>query len=393
MLDLLCATTEQLGYHIPTLKALSLTCKGLSDYCQRRIFSTIAANIVIEEGGRERDIFREVNLPTLLAVVKDNPPTISSNRKPERSGSNRHLPQFFQRYLCPLLSKLTKLEALRLHNIPSLTQDVDLSQTISIFQAISSLFISYISIRNLPFAPPASPAHLSRLELLSSPLKRAENAEHHLKPINLEWFGYLNDRLRDPQTSVEGASLKAVRDSKALQFTGLRHLEFGSRFNQDHSEAAEVLQEAVGQLAELIYLFPIYLSSGGEHTSIPTSLIGPGRRTLFEQAIALRSVTFRIGASDINEDMAYRGAEWPRIFTWMIQSLTGPCWKRLDALLVSGTDLPSSLKKVSIRAGLRIYNDALGKERSRLREEWENLAKDIFKETHEKTGIVVEVIF
>ncbi|KAH6911090.1 hypothetical protein BKA70DRAFT_1269431 [Coprinopsis sp. MPI-PUGE-AT-0042] len=412
-LDLLCATAEQLGHDMTSLKALALTCKGLSDYCQRRIFSTIAANIVIGEGTWERGVFGQINLDALLAAVKDN----------RRLGSYvKHLfflfdcdDQFFEpqaRTEC----KLTKLEALRLHTIPSLTQDVDLSQTISIFQAISSLFISYISIRNLPFAPPASPAHLSRLELLSSPLKRAENAEHHLKPINLEWFSYLSDRSVDPQISTECPSLKAVRDSKAVQFSGLRHLKFGSRFNQDHHEAAQVLREAIGHLVDLIYCFPFILSGGGQHTSIPANLLHPERRVLFEQAVALRTVTFQISAEDINEDLAYRGNEWPRIFTWTIQSLTvlsgcprleeirfqildaaGPLfvslsddWRRLNALLVSGTGVPTSLKRVSISIEITDYETSEG-EILRLRKERDDLAKDLFKQTHEKTGIVVNV--
>ncbi|KAH6911089.1 hypothetical protein BKA70DRAFT_1560263 [Coprinopsis sp. MPI-PUGE-AT-0042] len=434
-MDLLCATAEQLVHDTNTLKALALTCKGLSDYCQRRIFSTIAANIVIGEGSWRRGAFGHINLDALLAVINDN----------ERLGSyikhlffsldcnnhiffsphaqivwfNRYLPKFCQTYICPLLRNLTELKILRLHSILRLKRDTDLSQTIDIFQAISSPSLSHISIRNLPLALPKAPTHLLKLELWNSPLRNPENAEHCPDLIHLESFGYLLEDSSNRSIFTESShTLKAIKDGKTLDLTRLRSFQFASHLNQDHYEAAEILAEAAAQLEEFIYVFPTYASGGGEHSSIPMNLLHPERRNLFERAKALRNVTFRISAEDINDDLAYRGSEWPRIFTWAIQSFPvfSGCsqleeirfqildasrslfaslsddWRRLNALLISGTDLPASLIRVSISIAMTRHETQLEEgEISRLRKERGDLAKEFFKETHEKTGIVVNV--
>jgi hypothetical protein len=65
-------------------------------------------------------------------------------------------------------------------------------------------------------------------------------------------------------------------------------------------------------------------------------------------------------------------------------------WKQLNTLLVSGSYFPSSLKRVRIFIRMNSYDGV--EEQRRWWREWDNLSKDIFRETHRKTGIVVKIV-
>jgi hypothetical protein len=279
-LDLLLAIAEQLKHEVAPLKALSLTCKGLSAYCQRRLFRSIDASIVIGMGGLERGAFGPKNPAALFSVIAESSRLASYVKRlylsldcpnsiiflPETQAEwfSHDLPEFMQNYLQPLLSKLSQLEVLRLHSILMVRPELDPIQFIGIFRAISSPSISHIAVRNLPFAPPESVKRLSRLELWNAPWHSVEKAQNHLKA--LETLSYLNEVPLDTDTGSNHAFLKEITDSNALDLAGLRQIEFGSHCAQDHHEAVQILTDALGNLEKLVYVFPTFFSGGGKHT-------------------------------------------------------------------------------------------------------------------------------
>ncbi|KAH6911083.1 hypothetical protein BKA70DRAFT_1269420 [Coprinopsis sp. MPI-PUGE-AT-0042] len=368
-LDLLYATVDHLENDVEALKALCLTSKVLSEFCQRRLFRTVSPGVLVGEGpGAWQDnylspmhftAFKEVVMQNgrLAAFVKHfylrvESPFYYMAPDTEIVWLDR-LREAFQTRIKPLIQRLTKLETLALYSSQTCETTTAISSPFDFSDVISSPCLSEFYIRNLSEENPISQAQR------------------------------------------------------------LRHFRFGSFFNQDHHEAAALLLDASTHLEQLTYILPV-CSNGGKQTSIPTNLIRCENRDLFEKAQALRMVTFRIYAIDIEDDLAYDGPEWPRIFSWLIRSMTtlsgcpsleeirieivnasGPLfgrlssdWRALDALLSGGT-FTTTLKKVKVYLGM-LETYIVGEDGRRLAAERDELVKVLFKETHQM-GIVVEV--
>ena len=273
---------------ITTLKYLSLSCKLLSEYSQRRLLRAPCLRAQLELTPAC------TSFEKLLALLEEKP-SLSTAIKAfslafEWNAHQDVLPISPSRYMQAirdfmnnraglLLSKLGSLESISLSSLAyyEIFREVNVVP-FHWLHHISSPSLRSIRVKHLPLSLPKSLSlRAPKLQILlsdSSPIRihdidtdaAAEGvtpASSSVTPLYLDTFQFISDA-RDPHQYIGEPELETLLDSEAFSFVRLRHLIFGSMSSIHHGAAAQFLTVASHTLSHLTFHLP-YKCSDPKH--------------------------------------------------------------------------------------------------------------------------------